>query len=174
MEGLVSEADLLAQARTGNPRAFDLLLAPHRDRLWGVCLRVTGNAADAEDALQECLLAVWQNLARFRGEARLSTWLYRIASNAAIGVVRRRREFATEIEETADPRSGIAERVADQDQVQRALRLIPEDFRVALVLREYGDFTYEEIAAHQGILVQTVKSRLNRARAALREALSEV
>jgi len=104
----------------------------------------------------------------------VSTWLYRIASNAALAQVRRRREETVEsvpetADEWADPQHGVAER----DRVTEALRHVPPDFREALVLREYGDFTYEQIAAHQGVGVQTVKSRLNRARAALRAALDE-
>jgi len=137
-------------------------------------LRITGEHYLAEDALQDALLAAWRNLDRFRGDSAVSTWLYRIASNAALAQVRRRREEMVEsvpetADEWADPQHGIAER----DRVAEALRQVPPDFREALVLREYGDFTYEQIAAHQQVGVQTVKSRLNRARAALRAALAE-
>lgn len=163
---------LLERCAAGDRRAFDQLLGPYRDRLWSVCLRVTANRADAEDALQDCLIAVWRNIGKFRGDSLFSTWLYRIASNAAIAIVRRRREVAVEeIYDVHDPRLDFDSKVADRDRVQAALRQLPEDFRVALVLREFGDFTYEAIAEHQGILVQTVKSRLNRARTMLKAAL---
>ena len=137
-----------------------------------MCLRVTGSSADAEDALQDCLLAAWRNLDRFRGESAIGTWLYRIAANAAVGVVRRRRELAGEVPDRADPSPGADDVLAMRDEVEAALRLVPTDFRVALVLREYGDLSYEEIAAHQGVGVQTVKSRLNRARSSMRATLT--
>ena len=167
-----NEADLVARVRAGDSAAFGALIEPYRSRLWGVCLRVTGSPADAEDALQDCLLAAWRNLDRFRGESALGTWLYRIAANAAVGVVRRRREVAGEIPDHADPAPGADDVLALRDEVEAALRLVPTDFRVALVLREYGDLSYEEIAAHQGVGVQTVKSRLNRARASVRATLT--
>lgn len=167
-----SESELIEAARAGDERAFAQLLRPYRDRLWGVCLRVTVNRADAEDALQDALLAAWRGLGRFRGDAAIGTWLHRIASNAAVAVVRRRREDPQEVPEVADPASDFTTHIADRDRITAALAGLPEDFRVALVLREYGDFTYEQIAAHQGVLVQTVKSRLNRARTQLRAALS--
>lgn len=163
-----TEADLIARVHGGDSRAFAELVEPYRQRLWGVCLRVTGSQADAEDALQDCLLAAWRNLDRFRGESAIGTWLYRIAANAAVAVVRRRREIAGEVPDHADPSPAADDVLALRDEVEAALRLVPTDFRVALVLREYGDLSYEEIAAHQNVGVQTVKSRLNRARASVR------
>jgi RNA polymerase sigma-70 factor (ECF subfamily) len=166
------EANLLDRARAHDPQAFVDLVTRHRGAAWAVCLRVTGNPHDAEDALQEALTAAWRNLDRFRGQARFSTWLHRIAANAALAVVRRRRDVPTE-DDAFD--AGVAvdafASYDESDRIQAALRRIPEDFRVALVLREYGDLTYDEIAAHQGIPVQTVKSRLNRARRAMADLL---
>lgn len=172
-----SEAALLARAKEGDRRAFDELLRPYRDRLWAVCLRTTGHRADAEDALQEALIAIWQNLPKFRGEASISTWAFRIASNAALGVIRKRREVTVDgdaefVLEQADERDHMEEH-AVRDRVQRALGTLSEDFRVALVLREYGDYTYEQIAEYQQVPVQTVRSRLSRARKQLKEALEQ-
>ena len=168
------EAALLDRARDKDPQAFIELVTRHRGAAWAVCLRITGNPHDAEDALQEALTAVWQNLDRFRGQARFSTWLHRIAANAALMVVRRRRDLPAEDDAFDVGAASDAFAAYDEsDRVQAALRRIPEDFRVALVLREYGDLTYDEIAAHQGIPVQTVKSRLNRARRAMAELLAD-
>jgi RNA polymerase sigma-70 factor (ECF subfamily) len=168
------EAELLDLARDRDPQAFVDLVTRYRGPAWAVCLRITGNPHDAEDALQEALTAAWRNLDRFRGDARFGTWLHRIAANAALAVVRRRRDLPTDDDafERAAPGDAFAAR-DESDRIQTALRRIPEDFRVALVLREYGDLTYEEIAAHQGIPVQTVKSRLNRARRAMAELLAD-
>ncbi|MFV0407738.1 MAG: RNA polymerase sigma factor [Propioniciclava sp.] len=166
--------DDLAAARGGDSRAFERLVSPYRDRLWAVCLRTTRHPADAEDALQECLIALWRNLDKYRGDATFSTWAYRIATNAALGVIRRRRDESEDGFEDRAAEGDFAHDIAERDRVQAALRQIPEDFRVALVLREYGQLTYDEIAAHQGILVQTVKSRISRARAAMAAVLTEM
>ncbi|WP_392544431.1 RNA polymerase sigma factor [Oryzobacter telluris] len=170
---MTDEDELIARARTGDAAAFAALLDPHRARLWSVCVRITGSHHDAEDALQDALTVAWLHLDRFRGESRLGTWLYRIAANAALAVVRRRRdvprgEWADDLVVTSDH----ASRVADGMLVRGGIASLPPVFREALVLREIGDLTYEEIAAHQGVGVQTVKSRLSRARAALAVALT--
>lgn len=175
------ERELLAKAKQGDRRAFDALLRPYRDRLWATCLRTTEHRADAEDALQDALIAIWQNLAKFRGEASIGTWAFRIATNAALAVIRRRREVTVGDDEQAqalfepdDPGTQLAEEHEIRDTVQLALSSLGEDFRVALVLREFGDYTYEQIAQYQQVPVQTVRSRLNRARAQFKEAVLEL
>ena len=172
---MAPEHALLARARDGDESAFRALVEPHRARLWSICLRVAGNRQDAEDALQDALTATWMNLAAFRGESRFSTWAYRIAANAAVAVIRRRREVP--VEGVADLAAGAtpdhADTVATRDQVTAVLATLPAPMREALVLREYADLSYEEIARHQGVPVQTVKSRLNRARAAFAAAWSQ-
>lgn len=174
------ERELLARAKQGDHRAFEALLRPYRDRLWATCLRTTERRADAEDALQDAMIAIWQNLPKFRGEASIGTWAFRIATNAALAVIRRRREITVGDDEQSqavferhDPRNDFAEHHELRDTVQLALLKLGEDFRVALVLREYGDYTYEQIAEYQNIPVQTVRSRLNRARKQFKEALLE-
>jgi RNA polymerase sigma factor (sigma-70 family) len=171
MVGVDDEAALVRRARVGDDGAFAELVDADRGAVWAVCLRITGNRADAEDALQDTLLAAWRNLAQFRSDAKFSTWLFRIAANAALAIVRRRPEIAESFDLvafTADP----GDQVADADRVQTALMALPETFRVALVLRIYGDLSYEDIAVHQGIPVQTVKSRLWRARSMMQELLA--
>jgi RNA polymerase sigma factor (sigma-70 family) len=169
-----TERSLVDRARTGDPAAFERLVSEHAQRAWAVCYRITGNAHDAEDALQDALIAAWQHLARFRGEARFGTWLHRIAANAALVILRRRRDIVTD-ELPSAAHDGVfdhVDRLAEADRIEAALRTLPDDFRVALVLREYGDLSYAEISAHQGVPVQTVKSRLNRARQAMASLLA--
>lgn len=170
----MAEAELVGRARMGDEPAFAELAGMHRARLWSICLRITGNEYDAEDALQDALTAAWLHLGSFRSEARFGTWVYRIASNAALAVVRRRRETPLDTFDHLDFGSGrdFTESFADADRIAAALAKVPHRFREALVLREYGDFTYEEIAVHQQVGVQTVKSRLSRARAAVASTLS--
>ena len=167
----VDEAVLVRGACAGDERAFVDLVTANRAAVWAVCLRITGNPQDAEDAVQDALVAAWRNIAQFRADARFSTWLFRIAANAALAVVRRRSKVVAGIDFLGlggDP----GDRVADADRVQTALMALPETFRVALVLRIYGDLSYEDIAAHQGIPVQTVKSRLWRARSLMQDLLA--
>ncbi|HME77199.1 MAG TPA: sigma-70 family RNA polymerase sigma factor [Mycobacterium sp.] len=169
--GVDDEAALVRRACAGDERAFVELVAADRSAVWAVCLRITGNRTDAEDALQDTLLAAWRNLAQFRSDAKFSTWLFRIAANAALAIVRRRPE-TVEIFDVVAMRGDPGDQVADADRVQTALMALPEVFRVALVLRIYGDLSYEDIAVHQGIPVQTVKSRLWRARSMMHELLA--
>lgn len=176
-----TEAALLASAKQGDRRAFDALLRPYRDRLWATCLRTTEHRADAEDALQDALIAIWQNLPKFRGEASIGTWAFRIATNSALAVIRKRREVTVDdqdqtvsVFEPDEPCGDFAREHADRDLVQLALKQLGEEFRVALVLREYGDYTYEQIAEYQQVPVQTVRSRLNRARKQFKAAVLEL
>jgi len=172
-ETVGAESTLVERARAGDPDAFTQLVTESRDILWSVCLRITADPLDAEDALQDTLIAAWQNIGTFRGNAKFSTWCYRIAANASIAICRKRRTVPIDTADIVDlvVVADATGHVDDRDLVTAALREVGPDFREALVLREYGDMTYAEIAQHQGIGVQTVKSRINRARAQLAEAV---
>jgi RNA polymerase sigma-70 factor (ECF subfamily) len=173
MDGHADDGAIVARARSGDQSAFAELVERHQAATWSICLRITGNRHDAEDALQNALTAAWLHLDRFRGDSRFGTWLYRVAANASLAVVRRRRREVTmdELPVVAFERD-LAVEIAARDQIHAALAGLSPVFREALVLREIGDLTYQDIAAHQGVPVQTVKSRLSRARAALGQALS--
>lgn len=162
----MTDGELLALCRQGYETAFGELVGRYRNRLWSICFRVTGNREDAEEAVQDTLTSAWQNLHKFRGDAKVSTWLYRIAANASLAIVRKRKETVADFDviELEDPAPMTADRVADVDAVRRALAELPEDFRVAVVLREFAEMSYADIAEHQGIPVATVKTRINRAR----------
>lgn len=177
----MDDVTLLLQARDGDQGAFAQLVEQHRSHVWAVCLSTTGNRHDAEDALQNTLIAAWQNLDRFRGESRFGTWLHRIAVNNALMVVRARKPDTdlTDFTDDAAPviltddAPAFDDGIVTHDALRGALARLPEDFRTALILRELGDLTYADIAEHQGIGVQTVKSRLNRARRQLAQFLRE-
>lgn len=164
---LVPEAALVARASSGDGDAFRLLATRHRTLIWAVCLRVTGNVFDAEDALQETLIDAWRGIAGFRQQSSFGTWVYRVASNAAVRVARRRHDIPIDVLPEDRPDRDFTQALADADFVHRALREVTEDFRAALVLYELCDFTYAQVAEHQGIGIQTVKSRISRGRAAL-------
>jgi RNA polymerase sigma-70 factor (ECF subfamily) len=164
-----TQALLIDGAIGGDAHAFESLVAQHRTMIWSVCLRITGNTYDAEDALQDTLLAAWRGIGRFRRDSSFGTWIYRIAANA---VIRARHTTDVEVPENFAPERDFAEQLAAADLVQQTLKFLPEDLRVALVLRELCDFTYAQVAEYQGVPVATVKTRINRARHAFEEALS--
>lgn len=132
------------------------------------------NRSDAEDATQNALISIVKALPSFDGRSQFSTWVYRIATNAALDEVRRigRRPRPTDNDAVYDSaQNDSTEAVAAQLDVVSALAEIPEEYRTTLVLRHVADLEYEEIAAIQGIAIGTVRSRLARGRAQLVEIL---
>jgi RNA polymerase sigma-70 factor (ECF subfamily) len=140
--------------------------------LTAVCYRIVGDEGVAEDALQETLVAAWRHLDRFQGRSKFSTWLYRIAHNAALAAARKVvPEPIDALERGVAVSTSVDQSVSDVRTVRWALARIPPDFRAALVLREFCDLSYDEIARAQGIKVETVKTRISRARQALARLL---
>lgn len=172
----VPDAALVEAAQAGDRDALDRLLRRHHDRIHAVCRRICGHDADAHDATQEALIAIVRGLPRFDGRAAFGTWAYRIATNACLDELRRRRRRPEpglpELERT--PVGGgpaLDTGVADQVAVQAALARLPLDFRAAVVLRDLCQLDYAEIAEVLGIPPGTVRSRIARGRAALAAAL---
>ena len=173
-----SDEALLAAHLRGDPRAFGELVARHERRIYGLCLRILGSREDAEDATQEAFLAALRKAASFRRAAAFSTWLYRIAVNAATDQARRRgRSRATTLDPedaglAADPGVDLGEAVATAVAVQTALTKVPEEFRVAVVLCDLYRVPYADAAQILEVPVGTVKSRVFRGRAALATCLA--
>lgn len=146
-----------------------------------VCHRIVSNRADAEDATQIALMAIVRALPRFDGRSKFSTWVYRIATNAALDEVRRIRRRPVPAEDPVGAASAGrrgapstrdgSESVESQMVIRHALTQLPEEFRTAIVLRHIADLEYEEIAEILEIPVGTVRSRLSRGRAQLTEML---
>jgi RNA polymerase sigma-70 factor (ECF subfamily) len=142
--------------------------------MYAVCRRITCHDQDAADALQEARLAAWRRIGTFGGRSSLRTWLFRIATNAAIDVVRRRAQRQEQFDAVAADYAApvdVAESVITRTMVDWALAQLPPQFRAAIVLREYYDLTYQEIADDLEIPIDTVKSRISRGRQALAELL---
>ncbi len=173
---VAAEHELLSWARDGDQRAFAELATQSAGKVRSVCARIVGDSQLAEDAMQNTFLAAWQNLSRFEARSRFSTWLCQIAHNASLVIAKRRTPEPTEKVPDRPGRArppGTAETVADVHAVRWAIALLPPDFRAALVLREYGELTYAEIAEAQGVPLDTVKSRIARARQGLVALLDE-
>jgi RNA polymerase sigma-70 factor (ECF subfamily) len=169
-----SDAKLAAAAARGDRRSLDRLLERHVDRVYGVCRRVLGNHDDALDATQEALLAIARRIGTFDGRSQFTTWMYRVASNAAIDEARRRSRRPAPTEHDLDrpvSEPSVADRVADRVDVEVALAGIPPEFRAAVALRDLAGLDYAEIAAILDVPPGTVRSRIARGRAALADRL---
>ena len=174
--------ELVRAAAKGRTEAFEELVRLHEKKVYALTLRMCGNPEDARDAAQEAFLSAWRGLPSFRGEAGFSTWLYRLASNAAIDQLRRNRRQREEDSldagemDTPDQSPGPQE-AAEGSELQRAvadgLASLSEDHRRILLLREYQQLSYDEIAQTLDMDLGTVKSRISRARRALRKILLE-
>lgn len=161
--------ELAGRAARGDRAALEALLNRHADRVHAICRRIVAHPEDALDATQEALIAVARGIARFDGRSAFTTWLYRIATNAAIDELRRRRRrpIATAALPDASDGQSYGDAVAARLDIDAALRELPEEFRVAVVLRDLADLDYAEIAAVLDVPTGTVKSRIARGRAAL-------
>jgi len=177
----ISDADLAARAKNGDTRAYGELVRRCRGGVVGVVYRMCGDFALAEEAAQDAFLRAWQHLAGYNPQHTFKSWVYRIAINAALDHLRRARPSAS-LEDwtdrdiplpdrTAGPEDSLAER-EQVEQVQKAILALPAASRAVLVLREYGEMSYAEIAAALGIPLGTVMSRLNSARSQLRTTLA--
>ena len=170
-----SDEELLAAHLRGDRDAFGQLVGRHERRVYGICLRMLGNREDAQDAAQEAFLSALRRASSFRQEAAFSTWLYRIAVNAATDQARRRGRARTtplEPEDAGVPapaggHSDPGEDVATAVTVQAALTKVPDEFRAAVVLCDLLRLPYAEVAAILDVPVGTVKSRVYRGRLAL-------
>ncbi len=175
-----ADPELVAAAQAGDQGALDELLRRHYDRVHGLCRRLAGNDSDALDATQEALIAVVRGLPRFDGRAAFTTWLYRVATNACLDELRRRRRRPEPRPADDGDHGGVArsagapaidQSVVDRLAIDDALAHLPEDFRVAVVLRDVVGLDYAEIATTLDIPPGTVRSRIARGRAELARRL---
>ncbi len=191
--GSAEASELVARARDGDREAFDVLVERYTPRVYNLSLRITGSPEEAADCVQEAFLRAFASLRRFRGEAAFSTWLYRVAINVANDASRRLRSQplrASELERpdsdepiseldrfgsgleggTKSPEDSLLESER-REVVFDAIRSLPEHYRTMIVLYDLQGLSYEEISRVVGVRVGTVKSRLSRARLALKERL---
>ena len=177
------EDKLIELALAGQSSAFETLVVRYQDRLYTAMISIVGSADEAEDVVQESFIQAYLKLDTFQRNSRFFTWLYRIAFNFALAR-RRRRKNHQSLDETRENTGSEPEfegdtpdtrmtRTEDIQLVHRALALLSEDHRSILVLREMEDLSYEDIAEVLKISIGTVRSRLNRSRAALKQQLEK-
>lgn len=169
------DADLAARASRGDRRALETLLDRHADRIHALCRRVISHREDALDATQEAMIAITRGIDRFDGRSAFTTWLYRVATNAALDELRRKQRRPDPVDVTAIdrpvPGPALDSAVSDRLDVDAALATLPADYRVAVVLRDLLDLDYAQIAEVLEIPAGTVRSRIARGRALLAAAL---
>ena len=188
------DASLVQRTRQGDMRAFGLLVAKYQDRIFNMVLRMCPQRAVAEELTQEAFLKALERLSQFRGQSKFYTWLFRIAANLTISHGRRagRVRFQSldgpeEFEGSQADRLTAAQAAKRQPgpqeaaisaenkrRIARALDELDEEFRLVVILRDIEDMDYAEIATVTGLPVGTVKSRLHRARCALRDKLRDL
>ena len=185
----MTEQELVERAKKGEEAAFEVLVTDNEKRIYNLCRRLTGNPEDAAELTQEAFLNAWRGLGRFQGESSFSTWLYRLATNACIDFLRREKrrqnlsmtvslddeEEARQVElpdERYTPEREL-ERTEVRQAVAAGLEKLTPEHRQVLVMRELSGLSYAEIGAVLGLEEGTVKSRIARARNALRKVLTE-
>ena len=175
----INETELVAQAQSGDRNAFSELVRIHAQGVMNVVYRMCGDARIAEDAAQETFIQAWLHLSSYRPQTSLLSWLYRIAVNAATDMLRKDKRIlpnALEDLPLQDPQLGPEALFFREERtalVKKAILALPEASRVVLVLREYEEMSYHEIANTLNIPMGTVMSRLNYARKILKDKLEQ-
>ena len=181
---------LLERAQQGDAAAFERLVALHRDAVFGLALRMTRSEADAAEITQETFFSAYQHLKEFRGDAAFGSWVHRIAANQALMRLRHQKVVNAAEQDLVSPEfnergslldypSGDWGKRADEKAleaelgkaIQQATDALPEGYREVFLLKDVDGLSYEEIGEIAGLSIPAVKSRLHRARLALREAI---
>jgi len=193
----LSDDELVARARHRDFAAFETLVDRYQDKVYRLAFRFVRNETEAKEIVQETLLSVWRKLDGFKGESQFSSWLYRVTSNAALMRLRSQRRHpevstedlepgfldtrSTDVSELGPVGENWARRPDEEllseemrHQLQEAIDDLPEIYRTVFLVRDVDGFSTEETAEALGISVPTVKTRLHRARIALREAIGAV
>jgi len=181
-------ADIVKSAANGDVGSFEQLVLLHQDKVYSLSLKLIGSAQDAEDLAQEVFVRAYRHIASFRGDSDFGTWLHRITVNTWLNQKRKNQpKAAYSLDEPIHSDDGEVKReVADMseepesvllasqmsEKLQKAVEGLPKDQKAVILLREVEEYTYEEIAKIMACSIGTVKSRLARARDALRVSLN--
>ena len=172
---VADEKAWIRQAQRSDARAFEALYRLHVDKVYGLCLRMTGNVSEAEDCAQEAFIQAWNKLNKFRGDSAFATWLHRIAVNTVLGRIRKSKREQDRIQTVADTRPEPLE-TGDTGELRdlvAAVDRLPEGARHVFVLHAVYGYTHEEAAGMLGIAAGTSKAQLHRARRLLAQQLEE-
>jgi len=175
LKSVANEDTWIRQAQQSDARAFEALYRLHVDKVYGLCLRMTGNVSEAEDCTQEAFIQAWNKMMKFRGDSAFSTWLHRIAVNTVLGRIRKSKREQDRVQAVNDV---YTTRVATGDtgelrDLAEAVDRLPERARHVFVLHAVYGYSHDEAAAMLGIAAGTSKAQLHRARRLLAQQLEE-
>ena len=167
------EAAWIEQAKQGDTRAFERLYRMHVDKVYGLCLRMTGSRSEADDCTQEAFIQAWNKMDKFRGDSAFSTWLHRIGVNAVLGRMRKSKREEDRIQAAAEVSSAPATTVETGHlrDLSDAVDRLPEGARHVFVLSAVYGYSHEEAGNMLGIAVGTSKAQLHRAKRLLKQQL---
>ena len=174
-DALVDERALIRQAQRSDARAFEALYKMHVDRVYGICLRMTGNVSEAEDCAQEAFIQAWNKMDKFRGDSAFSTWLHRIAVNSVLGRIRkakREQDRLTAVGEIA-PTTVTTGDSGDLRDLSEAVDRLPQGARNVFVLHAIYGYSHDEAGQMLGIAAGTSKAQLHRAKRLLAQQLKQ-
>jgi len=178
----LTEAEHIARAKEGDAPSFEALYSLHKRRVYSLCLRMTGNTAEAEDLTQEAFLQLYRKIATFRGESAFSTWLHRLAVNVVLMHLRKKGLPEVSLEESLEPqedgpkkdigaRDNVLAGSIDRLNLERAIESLPPGYRIIFVLHDVEGYEHNEIAEIMGCSIGNSKSQLHKARMKLRDLL---
>jgi RNA polymerase sigma-70 factor (ECF subfamily) len=183
LAGGLSEQEAIDRAKQGDAESFEALYDLHKRRVYSLCLRMTGNIAEAQDLTQEAFLQLFRKIATFRGESAFSTWLHRLSVNVVLMHLRKKGLAEVSLDDTLDPQQedgprkdvGVRDHIlagsVDRVNLQRSIESLPPGYRVVFVLHDVEGYEHSEIAGMMGCSVGNSKSQLHKARMKLRELL---
>lgn len=173
----MEEALILGACKNGDLKAFEVLIRTYEKKIYNLCYYTLKNKEDALDASQEVCIKIYKSIVKFKGDSKLSTWIYRVTYNTCLDYIKKRREDLCYEEAilTREKSDGGIEGILENRELRHDIRLcilkLADEFRTIILLRDINGLSYQEIADILNLQVGTVKSRLSRAREALRSEL---
>lgn len=185
-----NEAQLIEASLKGNIEAYEQLIKTYEKKIYALCLHLLKDSEEAYDAAQEVCIKIWKQLSSFKGQSKLSTWIYRMTTNQCLDILRKNKRKVQDISLFIDEETKGEEKLAEPTDIwkdmsyhmeqkelgevlQQGISELKEDYRVIIVMRDMEGRSYEEIAAILDISLGTVKSRLSRARSTLKKILEQ-
>jgi len=172
---VADEAAWIRQAQRSDARAFEALYRMHVDKVYGLCLRMTGNVSEAEDCAQDAFIQAWNKLGKFRGDSAFATWLHRIAVNTVLGRIRKSKREQDRIQAVSDAAtlSFIKDDAGELRDLSAAVNRLPSGARHVFVLHAVYGYSHDETGTMLGIAEGTSKAQFHRARRLLRQQLDD-
>ena len=172
---IADEATLIRRAKRSDRQAFEALYRMHLDKVYGLCLRMTGNVSEAEDCTQDAFIQAWNKLAKFRSDSAFATWLHRIAVNTVLGRMRKSKREQERIRNAAEiaPPPVTAHDSGELRDLSEAIDRLPEGARHVFVLHAVYGYSHDEAGGMLGIASGTSKAQLHRARRLLSQQLEQ-